>query len=122
PPLTDGSIARQRCSRIVMGQDILVAPAVLGVADRPPLAHSAAVTVPFDIKDEAIQVGVIADRETLAAQAASVNTATGGQRFAEPSAGAGIVAAGIGAALRMGHPAIFVGGKDREPAVRVNAG
>ena len=55
-----------------MRQNILIAPAVAGVADGTPLAHAAAVAVAVDIKDKAVQIGVVADREALAAQPATL--------------------------------------------------
>ena len=67
------SIRRDRRPNEIMRQNILIAPAVAGVADGTPLAHAAAVAVAVDIKDKAVQIGVVADREALAAQAAPVN-------------------------------------------------
>ena len=77
-----------------------------------------AVTV--HIKDKAIQIGVIADREALAAQAAAIHTLAGQQVFPEPAA-ADRLAVAIGADLNLGDPAVLVGALDGEPAVGVHA-
>ena len=79
------SIRRDRRPNEIMRQNILIAPAVAGVADGTPLAHAAAVAVAVDIKDKAVQIGVVADREALAAQAAPVNALAGQQILAEPA-------------------------------------
>ena len=104
-----------------MRQNILIAPAVAGVADGTPLGHAAAVAVAVDIKDKAVQIGVVADREALAAQAAPVNALAGQQILAEPAPADGADAR-VGADLDLGDPAVLVGGLDREPAVGVHAG
>ena len=104
-----------------MRQNILIAPAVAGVADGTPLAHAAAVAVAVDIKDKAVQIGVVADREALAAQAAPVNALAGQQILAEPAPADGADAR-VRADLDLGDPAVLVGGLDREPAVGVHAG
>ena len=76
-----------------MRQNVLIAPAVAGVADGTPLGHAAAVAVAVDIKDKAVQIGVVADREALAAQAAPVNALAGQQILAEPAPADGADAA-----------------------------
>ena len=103
-----------------MRQNILIAPAVAGVTDGTPLAHAAAVAVTVHIKDKAIQIGVIADREALAAQAAAIHTLAGQQVFPEPAA-TDRLAVAIGADLNLGDPAVLVGALDGKPAVGVHA-
>ena len=90
-----------------MRQNILIAPAVAGVADGAPLAHAAAVAVAVDIKDKAVQIGVVADREALAAQAAPVNALAGQQILAEPAPADGADAR-VRADLDLGDPAVLV--------------
>ena len=77
--------------------------------------------VAVDIKDKAVQIGVVADCEALAAQAAPVNALAGQQVLAEPAPADGADAR-VRADLDLGDPAVLVGGLDREPAVGVHAG
>ena len=97
------SIRRDRRPNEIMRQNILIAPAVAGVADGAPLAHAAAVAVAVDIKDKAVQIGVVADREALAAQAAPVNALAGQQILAEPAPADGADAR-VRADLDLGDP------------------
>src|SRR5699024_8705764 len=115
------SIGGQRGAGVVVLQDLLVGPAVVGVAHRAPLAHADAVAVAVHVKDEAVAAGIVGDGKALAAQAAAVHALAGQQRFAEPAAAAGGVGAAVGADLHLADPAVLVGGQNLEPAVGVHA-